>query len=281
MTAYYNEFDAFAAAWLRELIADGLIAPGDVDERSIVDVSADDLRGYVQHHFSPVSVDGATPSDSPGGTTTDPSGPDHVPVSRFRSLDSSEAMPTADTSGPLFSSSSPSAALQQFLESRLRRNLEGSGSPLFALTWKIWDMPAGPLICALRASARRTSGSDCGGWGTPTAQDAKHATLSPSEMKRDPANLRNQVHTAGWATPTARDHKGGYQGGRIRNGKISTDTLDVMAQIAGRASLSTVQTENRGSLNPAFSLWLMGYPTAWASCGARVTQSSRKSQQNL
>jgi len=49
--AYYNEFDAFAAAWLRELIKDGLIAPGDVDERSIVDVCADDLRGYDQHHF--------------------------------------------------------------------------------------------------------------------------------------------------------------------------------------------------------------------------------------
>ena len=51
MTAYYNEFDKFAAAWLRELIADGLIAPGDVDERSIVDVCADDLKGYSQHHF--------------------------------------------------------------------------------------------------------------------------------------------------------------------------------------------------------------------------------------
>ena len=49
--AYYKEFDAFAAAWLRELIKDGLIAPGDVDERSIVDVCADDLRGYDQHHF--------------------------------------------------------------------------------------------------------------------------------------------------------------------------------------------------------------------------------------
>ena len=51
VTAYYNEFDGFAASWLRELIADGLIAPGDVDERSIVDVSADDLRGFTQCHF--------------------------------------------------------------------------------------------------------------------------------------------------------------------------------------------------------------------------------------
>jgi DNA (cytosine-5)-methyltransferase 1 len=51
MTAYYNEFDPFAAAWLRELIKAGHIAPGDVDDRSIKDVKADDLRGYTQCHF--------------------------------------------------------------------------------------------------------------------------------------------------------------------------------------------------------------------------------------
>ncbi len=32
MAAYYNELDPFAAAWLRELIARGLIAPGVVAE---------------------------------------------------------------------------------------------------------------------------------------------------------------------------------------------------------------------------------------------------------
>ena len=51
MTAYYNEIDPYAAQWLRNLIAAGHIAPGDVDERSIVDVRADDLKGYGQCHF--------------------------------------------------------------------------------------------------------------------------------------------------------------------------------------------------------------------------------------
>jgi DNA (cytosine-5)-methyltransferase 1 len=51
MAAYYNEIDAGAAQWLRNLIAAGLIAPGDVDERSISDVRADDLVGYDQCHF--------------------------------------------------------------------------------------------------------------------------------------------------------------------------------------------------------------------------------------
>ncbi len=51
MTAYYNEFDTYAAQWLRNLIAADLIAPGDVDERSITDVRADELTGYTQCHF--------------------------------------------------------------------------------------------------------------------------------------------------------------------------------------------------------------------------------------
>lgn len=49
--AYYNEIDPFAAAWLRELIQAGLIADGEVDTRSIVDVAADDVRGFVQCHW--------------------------------------------------------------------------------------------------------------------------------------------------------------------------------------------------------------------------------------
>ena len=48
---YYNEFDKYAAQWLRNLIAAGHIAPGDVDDRSISDVRPSDLVGYTQCHF--------------------------------------------------------------------------------------------------------------------------------------------------------------------------------------------------------------------------------------
>lgn len=51
MTAYYNEIDPYAAQWLRNLIAGGHIAPGIVDERSIEDVTPNDLRGFTQCHF--------------------------------------------------------------------------------------------------------------------------------------------------------------------------------------------------------------------------------------
>ncbi len=51
MTAYYNEINPTAARWLRLLIDADLIPPGDVDERSIEDVTPAELSGYSQCHF--------------------------------------------------------------------------------------------------------------------------------------------------------------------------------------------------------------------------------------
>ena len=48
---YYNEWDSFAADWLRELIKDGLIPDGEVDNRSIADVRPEDLKEFTQCHF--------------------------------------------------------------------------------------------------------------------------------------------------------------------------------------------------------------------------------------
>jgi DNA (cytosine-5)-methyltransferase 1 len=51
MAAYYNEWDPYAAQWLRNLITAGYLPDGDVDTRSIVDVHPVDLIGYEQVHF--------------------------------------------------------------------------------------------------------------------------------------------------------------------------------------------------------------------------------------
>ena len=48
---YYNENNRHASTWLRELMADGLIAEGVVDERNIEDVQAAELREFTQCHF--------------------------------------------------------------------------------------------------------------------------------------------------------------------------------------------------------------------------------------
>lgn len=48
---YYNEWDKYAAAWLRNLINAGHLPAGEVDERSIAEVHPDDLSGFIQCHF--------------------------------------------------------------------------------------------------------------------------------------------------------------------------------------------------------------------------------------
>ena len=167
------------------------------------------------------SAAGPTPSSSPAGPPAAPCGPAPVPVSRFRARDSGAAMPTNDTSGPLFTHSSPSAGLQRSLESRLRAALGANGSPEYALTWSNWDMPSGPPICRLRASARRTSGSAFGGWPTPggPATDdldkfkERHARAKLRHPDKggmgQTGSLAVAVQLAGWPSPANSDGSGG------------------------------------------------------------------------
>lgn len=51
MAAYYNDFDPFCCEWIRNLIKEGLIPDGQVDNRSIADVKRSDLEGFTQAHF--------------------------------------------------------------------------------------------------------------------------------------------------------------------------------------------------------------------------------------
>lgn len=48
---FYNEIEPYCAQWLRNLIKEGLIADGYVDERSIEDIRPSDLDGFDQCHF--------------------------------------------------------------------------------------------------------------------------------------------------------------------------------------------------------------------------------------
>lgn len=209
---------------------------------------------------------------------------------------------TSGTYGPPCIGWSGSVALSLSLASNLQALTQMTGSTLYRLTWKPWVMPSGRVRFRLRALVPRTSGTELIGWPTPTANAWKHpsnagrqgglnlqtaaqlsgwTTPSASDSRRggrgitegmSGSSLAQQVKMAGWPTPTASDHKGGYPGGRIRNGKISTDRLDVVAQIAGPVRLtasgkmltgSNAQMENGGQLNPALSLWLMGLPPEW------------------
>lgn len=51
MKDFYNEWDWYAAAWLRNLQVAGQIPEGPVDERSIKEIAVQDLAGFRRVHF--------------------------------------------------------------------------------------------------------------------------------------------------------------------------------------------------------------------------------------
>ena len=55
------------------------------------------------------------------------------------------------------------------------------------------------------------------------------------------------IGSGSWPTPSATDHKGGYQGGRIRNGKWSSDRLDQAVQLTGWPTPIASDNRSRGS----------------------------------
>ena len=230
------------------------------------------LPGTCSATFSPVLVVGATPCALPDGPTTDLFGRAVAHASPSAPQAPKKAPLMIDTSGLSGSISSASAALESSLVSKLKQRLTTDGSILFNLIWKVKATPAGRQVYRLRASARRTLDNDCGSWPTTLTADGRG---SAGVGKRE---LPNVVKWVGWPTTSTRDYKGGYRGGRMRNNKISTDTLDVAAQLtSGQTAIgSPAATENHGQLNPAHSRWLMGLPPAWDACAPTATPSSRK-----
>ena len=87
-------------------------------------------------------------------------------------------------------------------------------------------------------SARLTRESGSSSWRTPNtmdcldpkSQEALAHELEHRPGRSEPGNLRDQVACREgirtWPTPSQRD----YKGGRLRNGKVSMDTLDVAIQ---------------------------------------------------
>ena len=120
--------------------------------------------------------------------------------------------------------SSASAALQWSLENRLRLLTDSTGSTLFTLTWKKRATPLGLPICALRASAPRTSGSGFSSWPTPAAHPANGEPEAFLERKRRSiargssmgvslTDLQMVAKLATWRTPNTVDAELGSRNG--------------------------------------------------------------------
>src|SRR5690606_22335782 len=182
------------------------------------------LKMYVQMSLwdtdtltsSPGSADGRMRSGSQDGRMSGPCGPDPALASLTPRQALEKGMTTRGPYGGHGAGSSLSADLQLSLVSRLRQKLDVNGSPEYELTWKQWDMPSGPPICALRASARRTSGKGFGlspkGWTTPQAHDGSPRGRGQKERhgtKHGCADLNLDAQMAGWRTPSGSDGEGG------------------------------------------------------------------------
>src|SRR5690606_14725184 len=157
---------------------------------------------------SPASAAGALRSGSPAGPTTDLSGPAPAPASLSARQAAERGWLTSGTYGRPSTGSSSRDSLQSSLASRLMQRFASAGSTLFGMTWQASVTPSGWSICRLRASARRTSGSGCGGWRTPTAgHKAKGGAQCPEKRLAGghTVDLQDQVRLASWPTPVAND----------------------------------------------------------------------------
>jgi hypothetical protein len=107
------------------------------------------------------------------------------------------------------------------------------------------------------------------GWPSPTA-------TKTTPQSRDNACLARDCLLAGWQTP--KTPSGGGQSARETEGgglrKLEDQALGLTPTGTPVETVKPVAYQ----LNPRFSLWLQGYPTEWASCGAQAMQSCRKSR---
>ena len=122
------------------------------------------------------------------------------------------------------------------------------------------------------------------GWTSPQRHDG--AGGKEHRDKKDARGsggvcLQTQAAIAGWASPTSRDWKdtAGMATESVNpDGSVRKRTDLLPRQVIGTASPSfPAETGNRGALNPALSLWLMGWPSDWLMVAPVRTRRGRRS----
>jgi DNA (cytosine-5)-methyltransferase 1 len=333
MSVYYNEFDNHAAEWLRNLIAEKLIADGDVDNRPIQEVTPNDLQGYTQAHFF-AGIGGWSyalrlagwPDERPVWTGSCPcqafsvagkregaSDERHLWPNWFRLIEKCQP-PTVfgeqvagaigfgwlDAVATDFESQDyafASAILSGFTvgahhkrqrlwfvadtnsnrekwsqsEDRKGSRVMENGNDLADSDQsgrEAWiangvgkkSHPSRDAEQFADESAFVADTKDSGrDWGSSKIEpERKEAELHDRDRVRGESSGQ---HSFDWKSEIVADTQC-----RMRNGKISTDNLDVAAQLTGKQSSGssvTTKKPDRSRLNPMFSLWLMGYPRSW------------------
>jgi site-specific DNA-cytosine methylase len=283
---YYNEYDAGAAAWLRELINQNLIPYGHVDTRSITEVKPDDLKGYTQCHFF-AGIGGWSyalqlagwPTDRPVWTGSCPCQPFSVAGKGKGVADERHLWPVffelirQCRPEHVFGEQVASAINHGWLDG-VSADLEAEGYACGATVLGAHSVGAPHIRQRLYWVADRQSLGLEGGWG-----ENDRGSLA-GVRERGAMDLGVAAHLAGWPTATTtRDWKSGKSN---LHGKNARPLSEVAMLAGGVQQTSNAETEKPGAsrLNPLFSLWLMGYPAEWGYCGARAMQSFRKSRRS-
>lgn len=269
---------------------------------------------------SPGSQDGHTPCNLQDGHQTDLFGQAVALANHSQPPENKRAKQTNATYGLSGLTSSASTALQSFLESRLQQLLPMDGWMKSRLTWKRKDTPSGRQLSQLAVSVRPINGTDCGLWPSPKATDGTKDSRTLEGAKRELArggqvglgmaaalwatpqardyrtgeshryfdkkrtqNMNDAAAMAMWPTPTTRDHKDTGDLSESMTRKDGKSRLDCVPRIAFgiEDNSSNAQMEKKGSLNPQFVCWLMGFPEEWLNYAPSATPSCPKSRRRL
>ena len=247
--------------------------------------------------FLPESAFGALPCAMQDGLTTTKCGQAHAHASLSARQAKALGLLTSGTCGQPSIGSLGSAALQLSLVNRLQASLQGLGSTLYPQTWKPWITESERALSRLRASVRRTSATDCTGWGTPTASQpggtAEQYVARSIEKTGNtaPTMVEHQAQLAGWPTPNSSIVDAKPNPPITRNRKPTDpqiNTADIAVHLCG---WPTPTTENNGKgedpqakarrgmnpgLNPADASLLTAWscdqgPARLTACGQMLT----------